>query len=194
MQRAPCRARDGGRVTQDLAGAPELLRRYEQASPAARALLDVRRLGVGLNLPQAFLTDAVPGYLSQSDYDQLTDDWAERAYAELAELVHGKQAPLRRAIPRPPQRPPVPSTDAESPVPPSAGPVFRLADYLEQHGRTTCAHPPPSGTPPTPTSPTPTTWTTSPEQPRSATASNGPTAFATTPPITTATSPCTTWR
>ncbi|WP_327388875.1 helix-turn-helix transcriptional regulator [Streptomyces sp. NBC_01207] len=138
------RTRDGGRVTQDLAGAPELLRRYEQASPAARALLeaamDARRLGVGLYLPQAFLTDAVPDYLSQSDYDQLTDDWAERAYAELAELVHGKQAPLRPTIPKPPRRPPIPSPHAESPVRPSEGVAFRLADYLEQHGRTTHRH------------------------------------------------------
>ncbi|MEU2951036.1 hypothetical protein [Streptomyces xanthochromogenes] len=135
------RARDGGRVTQDLAGAPELLRRYEQATPAARALLDAamdaRRLGVGLHLPQAFLTDAASDYLSQSDYDQLTDDWAETAYAELAELVHGKQAPLRRTTPRPPRHPPIPSAAADTSTPLSSGPVFRLADYLEQHGRTT---------------------------------------------------------
>ncbi|MFJ8208903.1 hypothetical protein [Streptomyces sp. NPDC096033] len=133
---------DGGRVTQDLAGAPELLRRYQQATPAARALLeaamDARRLGVGLHLPQAFLTDSAPDYLNQNDYDQLTDDWAESAYAELAELVHGKQAPLRRTTPRPPRRPPIPST--ATPTPPSAGAVFRLADYLEQHGRTTRRH------------------------------------------------------
>ncbi|WP_338059965.1 helix-turn-helix transcriptional regulator, partial [Streptomyces griseoruber] len=100
------RNRDAGRITQDLAGAPELLRRYEQPrQPAARALLeaamDARRLGVGLHLPQAFLTDAAPDYLSDDDYDQLADDWAEQAYAELAEQVHGKQAPLRRTTPRP---------------------------------------------------------------------------------------------
>ncbi|MCX5009212.1 sel1 repeat family protein [Streptomyces sp. NBC_00638] len=134
------RARADGRITQDLAGAPELLTRYQQASPAATALLkaamDARRLGVGLHLPQAFLTDAATDYLTDVDYDQLTDDWAERAFAELAELVHGKQAPLRRATPRAPRRPPVPST-ADAPAPPPAGPVFRLADYLEQHGRTT---------------------------------------------------------
>ncbi|MGW3557967.1 helix-turn-helix domain-containing protein [Streptomyces sp. NPDC000963] len=135
------RARDGGRVTQDLAGAPELLRRYEQATPPARALLDAamdaRRLGVGLHLPQAFLTDAAPDYLSQDDYDQLTDNWAELAYAELAEPVHGKQAPLRRTMLRPPRRPPAPSAGANTPASLSAGPIVRLADYLEQHGRTT---------------------------------------------------------
>ncbi|MFE0201004.1 helix-turn-helix domain-containing protein, partial [[Kitasatospora] papulosa] len=119
------RARDGGRITQDLAGAPELLRRYEQANPPAKALLeaamDARRLGVSLHLPQSFLTDAAPDYLTDADYDQLTDDWAERAYAELAELVHGKQAPLRRTTPRPrrPRAPPPPP--AAAPPPPPGG-------------------------------------------------------------------------
>ncbi len=128
-----------GRVTQDLAGAPELLRRFRYASPPARALLeaamDARRLGVGLHLPQAFLTDAAPDYVGQHDYDQLTDDWAEAAYAELAAPVHGRQAPRRRTTPRPPRRPPTPST--APPFLQVAGPVFRLADYLEQHGRIT---------------------------------------------------------
>lgn len=138
------RARADGRVTQDLAGAPELLNRYQHATPAAKALLeaamDTRRLGVGLHLPQGFLTDAAPGYLSQADYDQLTDDWAEQAYAELAGPVHGKQAPLRRTVLRPSPRPTTPSTAAGAPAQPPAGPVFRLADYLEQHGRTTRKH------------------------------------------------------
>ncbi|WP_406514486.1 hypothetical protein OG851_42880 (plasmid) [Streptomyces sp. NBC_00161] len=138
------RARTDGRMTQDLAGAPELLHRYRHASPAAKAVLeaamDARRLGVGLHLPQAFLTDAATDYLGQNDYDQLTDDWAERAYAELAEPVHGKQAPLRRTTPRPPRRPPTPTTAAGTVAPPTAGPQFRLADYLEQHSRTTRRH------------------------------------------------------
>ncbi|MFE5860226.1 hypothetical protein ACFQ77_06650 [Streptomyces virginiae] len=141
------RALDSGRLTQDLAGAPELLRCYEQATPPARALLDAamdaRRLGVGLYLSQIFLTDAATDYLSQSDYDRLTadngllaDDWAESAYAELAELVHGKQAPLPRTAPRPPRRPPASPSEARSvPAPPTPG--YRLADYLDQHGRTT---------------------------------------------------------
>jgi hypothetical protein len=131
------RARDHGRVTQDLAGAPQLLHRYEHGTAAARALLeaamDARRLGLGLHLPQPFLTDAAADYLTDVDYDQLTEDWAEAAYAELARLVHGKQAPLRRVNPRPERRrPQAPS----APPPTLAGPVFRLADYLEQHGRT----------------------------------------------------------
>ncbi|MFF7535126.1 hypothetical protein ACFZB2_39550 [Streptomyces bobili] len=134
------RARTDGRVAQDLAGAPELLNRYQYAGPAAKALLeaamDARRLGVGLHLPQAFLIDAATDYFSDTGYDQLTEDWAEQAFAGLAQLVHGKQAPLRRTTPRGPRRPP-PSIVADRPAAPPAGPVFRLADYLEQHGRTT---------------------------------------------------------
>ncbi|MHA4820002.1 hypothetical protein ACXZ65_37270 [Streptomyces aculeolatus] len=135
------RTRTDGRVTQDLAGAPALLNRYQHATPAAKALLeaamDARRLGVGLHLPQSFLIDAAPDYLTNTDYDQLTDDWAEQAFAELAALVHGKQSPLCRTIPRPPRRPPAPSGVADTALRPPTGPVFRLADYLEQHGRTT---------------------------------------------------------
>ncbi|MHB9759906.1 helix-turn-helix domain-containing protein [Streptomyces sp. BYX5S] len=134
---ALARAGDG-RVAQDLAGAPELLRRYQQATPPARALLDAaidaRRLGVSLHLPQTFLTNASIDYLTDTDYDQLTDDWTERAFAELAQPVHGKQAPLRHAAPRPPRRPPAPAkSTAGTAIGPGA--VFRLADYLEQHGR-----------------------------------------------------------
>lgn len=135
------RACTDGRVTQDLAGARELLNRYLHATPVARAVLqaamDARRLGVGLHLPQAFLTEAAVDYLTDTDYDHLTEDWAEQVFAELAEPVHGKQAPLRRTTPRPRRRPPVPSSSAHTPP---AGPLFRLADYLEQHGRTTRSH------------------------------------------------------
>ncbi|MFE2463142.1 tetratricopeptide repeat protein, partial [Streptomyces sp. NPDC059402] len=134
------RASADGRVTQDLAGAPELLNRYRHATPAAAAVLqvamDARRLGVGLHLPQAFLADAAADYLADTEYDQLTDDWAEQAFAELASLVHGKQAPLRRATPRVRRRPPAPSPAVPGQAPSTSGPVFRLADYLEQHGRT----------------------------------------------------------
>ncbi len=139
MADALTRAHTHGRVTQDLAGAPALLRRYEHGTPPARALLeaamDARRLGVGLHLPQAFLIDAAADYLTDHDYDQLTEDWAEAAFADLARLVHGKQAPLRRTTSRPPRRPPGVPAPAMTPVP-VVGPVFRLADYLEQHGRT----------------------------------------------------------
>ncbi|MFE4634503.1 hypothetical protein ACFRJ1_14175 [Streptomyces sp. NPDC056773] len=138
------RAGDGGRVTQDLAGAPELLNRYRHATPAAAAVLeaamDARRLSVRLHLPQAFLTDAAADYLTDTDYDQLTEDWAEQAFAELAAPVHGKLAPLRRTTPRTRRRPPAPAPTVHGPPPSITRPVFRLADYLEQHGRASRSH------------------------------------------------------
>ncbi|MGW1391949.1 tetratricopeptide repeat protein [Streptomyces nigra] len=134
------RADTHGRVAQDLAGAPELLRRYRHGTPAVRALLeaamDARRLGMGLHLPQAFLTDAAADYLTDDDWDRLTNDWAEAAYADLARPVHGKQVPLSRTNPRPARRSPIGPTPP-SPAAPPTGPKLRLADYLEQYGRIT---------------------------------------------------------
>ncbi|MGV9358335.1 helix-turn-helix domain-containing protein [Streptomyces misionensis] len=136
---ALARAGSHGRVAQDLAGAPELLRRYKHGAPAVRALLeaamDARRLGMVLHLPQAFLTDAAADYLADDDWDRLTNDWAEAAYADLARPVHGKQVPLARTNPRPARRPPIGPTLVSVTAPPT-GPMLRLADYLEQHGRT----------------------------------------------------------
>jgi TPR repeat protein len=126
----------GGRVAQYLAGAPELLRRWQSASPGAKAVLEVavdaRRLGVGPHLPRGLLVDAAVGYLHADDYDTLADDWVQRALVELAEPVHGNLAPLRRVRERLGQHPPG--------TPPAASdthgePLYRLADYLEQHGR-----------------------------------------------------------
>ncbi|MGY5126920.1 tetratricopeptide repeat protein [Streptomyces nigrescens] len=132
------RARIDGQVTQDLAGAPELLRRYEYSTPAARAVLsaamDARRLGVGSQLPQAFLIEASIGYLTDQEYDELTDDWVESAFAELARPVHGKLAALRRIGSRPKRHIPGRMPPVATPAP-MVGPFFRLADYLEQHGR-----------------------------------------------------------
>ncbi|MFJ6381276.1 tetratricopeptide repeat protein [Kitasatospora sp. NPDC092039] len=134
------RAAAHGRLAQDLAGAPELLLRYAHGSPAARALLnaamDARRLDVQLHLPQPFLTEAAIGYLTDHDWEQLPDDWAEAAFAELARPVHGKQAALRRTATRPLRSTPgtPPSVAMSAPVGVS---MVRLADYLEQHGRAT---------------------------------------------------------
>ncbi|MGW2722356.1 hypothetical protein [Streptomyces sp. NPDC001492] len=117
-----------GRLTQFLAGAPELLRRYEMATPAARAVLDAavdaRRLGSGLHQPLPFLEAAAEGYLTDDAYDDLADNWLEQALADLSRPVHGSLAPLRRVRPRSAPR-----------VLTSPAPVYRLADYLEQHGR-----------------------------------------------------------
>ncbi|MFJ9623117.1 tetratricopeptide repeat protein [Streptomyces sp. NPDC101181] len=135
LAEALTRTSGSGRVAQDLAGAPELLRAYEHGSPAAQALLeaamDARRLGIGPHLPVTFLTEAAHGYLDESDLQSFEDDnWVEAALAELAQTVHGKQAALRRVEGRSLHYPPKVGLRHEV-----AAPVHRLADYLEQHGR-----------------------------------------------------------
>jgi hypothetical protein len=131
------RAGAHGRLAQDLAGAPELLRRYEAGSPGARALLeaamDARRLGVGLDLSEAFLVGAAADYLSDHDFAELAENWADGAFVELARPVHGRQAPLRRHRLRPDRR--TPGLVSSATAVPAEGPALRLADYLEQHGR-----------------------------------------------------------
>ncbi|MER6126625.1 helix-turn-helix domain-containing protein [Streptomyces sp. NPDC001795] len=128
-----------GRLTQFLAGAPALVSRYDNVSPAARALLhaamDARSLGAGQDLTADFLEQAATHYLINDEYDDLGlgADWLEQALAETARPVHGSLAPLRPIRPRPPR----PAVDA---------PRYRLADYLEQHGRITRrSTPPPPG-------------------------------------------------
>jgi hypothetical protein len=116
-----------GQVVQFLAGAPELLARYEYAPPAARALIsaaiDARRLGMGLALPVAFLEAAAPGYLTDTDWDGLGGDWLDQALAYTAAPCRGVRGPLTRIRPRP-------RLAGEA-----AEPGCRLADYLDQHGR-----------------------------------------------------------
>ncbi|HTJ69831.1 MAG TPA: caspase family protein [Actinospica sp.] len=120
------------RFAQYLAGAPELLHRYQTASSSARALLcaaiDARRLGSGLLLPGTFLVEAAAGYLHAEN--ELPDDHLEHALVELAVPVHGNIAPLR--LERTPGRvSKVIDSSAHTP----SGPQYRLADVLEQHGR-----------------------------------------------------------
>ncbi len=126
-----------GRVTQDLAGAPELLRRYAQATPAARAVIeaamDACRCGIGTPLSGAFLAEAAAGYLDDHDFDQLAGDWEAQAFHELTRPVHGKHAPLHRTRRRRGTAPGTPPASEEDLV--GHDPRYRLADYLEQRGR-----------------------------------------------------------
>jgi hypothetical protein len=119
-----------GQVIQFLAGAPELLARYRNAPPAATALIhaamDARRLGAGPALPQAFLAAAASAYLTDAEWDALGEDWLEQALAYTAKPCKGVSGPLTRIRPRP-------AEEQLADIP--AGPVYRLADYLDQHGR-----------------------------------------------------------
>ncbi|WP_187437733.1 tetratricopeptide repeat protein [Actinomadura decatromicini] len=126
--RAAAEQAHGGRITQELAGASELLRRYEQGSPAARAVLwaamDARRLGHSLFLPEPLLRDAAPGYLDDHDWDQVGGSpWFRAALDELTESHRRLPGPLVERHPRPGE-----------PQPPHR--LYRLADYLDQHART----------------------------------------------------------
>ena len=131
-------ARDG-EVIQFLAGAPELLARYRNAPPAARALIeaamDARRLGMGAGLPQAFLEAAAPGYLTDAQWDALGEDWLEQALAYTAVPCKGARGPLTRIRPRPARAAARSSGDQHGNMAAAAGRLYRLADYLDQHGR-----------------------------------------------------------
>ncbi|MFF0087372.1 hypothetical protein ACFYR1_48185 [Streptomyces canus] len=117
-----------GHITQYLAGAPELVARFEAAPPAARSLvlvaMDARRAGHGLDLPHAFLAGACEGYFTDQEWDLLAENWLEEAFAYASSPVRGARGMLTRRRPRRGE-------------PAVEGPVYRLADYLEQHGRQT---------------------------------------------------------
>ena len=121
-------AAEDGQVVQFLAGAPELMARYRNAPPAAAALIaaaiDARRLGMGVALPLAFLEAAAPEYLTDADWDRLGGDWLEQALAYTATPAKGIRGPLARIRSR-----------ASGRAVSDPGPAYRLADYLEQHGR-----------------------------------------------------------
>ena len=131
-------ARDG-EVIQFLAGAPELLARYRNADLPAKALIhaamDARRLGMGAGLPKAFLEAAAPGYLTNDQWDALGEDWLDQALAYTAVPCKGTRGPLTRIRPRPASRAARDCGDQSGALVAAAGPLYRLADYLDQHGR-----------------------------------------------------------
>ncbi|MEV6182286.1 hypothetical protein [Streptomyces sp. NPDC052015] len=130
---------EGGRITQYLAGAPELEDRYRAAVPAARAVIqaamDARRLGHPLAIPHALLAQAADGYLDDHDWDALDKSWLEQALSYASKPCKGARGPLTRIRSRP-----------TAPTVGSGQPYVRLADYLEQLGRVerTDSYPPPS--------------------------------------------------
>jgi hypothetical protein len=125
-----------GQVIQFLAGAPELLARYRNASPGARALLhaavDARRMEMRPALPWAFLKAAASGYLTDSEWDQLPEDWLEQALAYAAVPGKGVGGPLTRIRPRPARRD---AGSADLSAVPDREAKYRLADFLDQAGR-----------------------------------------------------------
>ncbi|MEU6666645.1 tetratricopeptide repeat protein [Streptomyces sp. NPDC046727] len=128
----------GGRqIPQFLAGAQELVRRFETAPTGAkaviRAAIDARRLGHGLLIGDAFLRAAAPGYLTDQQWQLLGEKWFEEALRYAGKECKGVPGPLTPHRPRPGEATP-------------SAPVYRLADYLEQYGRDTFRHDvPPAG-------------------------------------------------
>lgn len=112
-----------GMVIQYLAGGPALVERLDLISPQASSLVlaaaDLVRLGVTTEAPLDLLVDAVPDYLRESDWNDLSDDWSADAVAEASHRVVGAVAPLTRIRPRPGQ--------------PADPRRFKLADFLAEH-------------------------------------------------------------
>ncbi|WP_331745769.1 hypothetical protein [Streptomyces virginiae] len=135
----------GRQVTQYLAGVPVLMGRYRAAWGATRALIhaamDARRLGAGPHIPLAWLADAAPGYLTDTEWDTTGDDWLNQALDYVTEDCNGIPGiltPVRTGAPRN-QRNRRPTGGARpSPGRPprdTDGPQYQLADFLDQYGR-----------------------------------------------------------
>ncbi|MGW7130023.1 tetratricopeptide repeat protein [Streptomyces bobili] len=128
---AAARSAQDGMVTQYLAAGFDLVASYTTALPGPKALLtaaiDARRLGHPPSLPLPFLAAAAEGYLTDTEWELLEDDWLEQALTRLTKGMKGARGPLHRSK-RPrgvtalPARPPAPT--------------YLLADFLVDHFRT----------------------------------------------------------
>jgi hypothetical protein len=126
------------KVIQYLAGAPVLMGRYRNASAPARAVIhvamDARRMGHGRALPRELLVNAAPGYMSEGDPDLYgTGDWLTAALADASRpLATGIEGPLTRVRARAQQGRGKRSRRRDAP---GKAECYRLAEYLDQHGR-----------------------------------------------------------
>lgn len=117
-----------GQIIQYLADAAEIIKCYENADAAPRAVLDAaidaRRIGYRRPLPPALLRDAAPAYMTDRQWAPTSRrDWFGDALAFTAVSVRGAESALAARHPRPGH---VPRSDDE----------LHLADILEQHGST----------------------------------------------------------
>ncbi|KUN58924.1 hypothetical protein AQJ46_42385 [Streptomyces canus] len=134
-------ARDG-QITQYLAGVPFLMDRYRAAPPATRALvhaaMDARRLGAGPHIPLAWLAEAAPSYLSDTEWAQTHDDWLQTALAygtAPAKGIPGIFVPVKTRASRGQRTRAAPRPAAGQSIQAAHEPRYQLADYLDQHGR-----------------------------------------------------------
>jgi hypothetical protein len=114
-----------GEITQYLAGVPDLLKQYEGAGgdPYGQAVLtaavDAARLGHPGPYTTQLLQDAVSGYLTDRQRTTDISVWWDKAMDYCTEELNG-------------------AVRALEPVPPEHGTGivgYKLADYLDQHGR-----------------------------------------------------------
>jgi hypothetical protein len=92
--------------------------------------MDARWLGHSMALPRTLLMEAAPAYMSDAEWDAVGDDWLEQALAFTAAPCKGAAGPVTRIRPRPASGPVAGSTRAVL-----GRPAYKLADYLDQHGR-----------------------------------------------------------
>ncbi|MEV4014371.1 hypothetical protein AB0J35_28100 [Nonomuraea angiospora] len=109
-------------LTQTIAAAPQLVRRWRQADPYAAAVLtaavDATRLGVTSPLPAELLRAAAPGYCDARQHAKAKPNWFEAALAYLTDELHGAAAAL------------APVAAPGQGMGQAAG--YRVADYLQQ--------------------------------------------------------------
>ena len=124
---AAASAGQDGKLTQYLAGVPDLLRRYEEpgGDPYGQAVItaamDATRLGYASPLPAALVQDAAVGYLNSQQRTKDIASWRDTALDWAATELNGAVRALQ-------------------PIPPPSGTGvvgYQVADYLDQHGRRT---------------------------------------------------------
>lgn len=140
-----CEHAEVGRVTQYMAGGPELVHFYETAGSSEKALIeaamDAVRLGHDRVLPAAFLRDAAIAYIDPVTGDGLDDTWFDTALARTGKQCKGARGPITRVhgpITRVRGRPfeQRPHQDPDHVTGHASEVEYQLADYLDQHGRT----------------------------------------------------------
>jgi transcriptional regulator with XRE-family HTH domain len=120
--------------TQVLAGAPQLVERWEYpTNPYARAIMtaaiDYRRLGCAAPLSSNLLEDATPGYLTRQEIAIAATDWFANAVNYATERLRGATSALIL----------VPGSEMGSII------GYTVADYLLQHGQAVRKQVPPPG-------------------------------------------------
>jgi hypothetical protein len=117
---------DAARITQHLAGVPQLMTRYRTAPPVARAIIhlamDAGRLGHPVDIPRWLLERAGPHYLADHEWKHAGSSWLDEALRYTEQACNGTLGPLVAVRPRPGERSGIHDS-------------YRLRDYLEQLGR-----------------------------------------------------------